>query len=704
MADLPASDERVARIVTRLAAVVAGIVILGLPAGFAAISLRELRSQIEFKAQVKAAALAELVATMPDAWMYAENRIQGLVSREPVPLRNEWLRVIDAAGAVVVSHGREPTGPALMRAYPLYDAGRRVGRVEVSAPLDGLVTGTVIAALLGLGLGAAIFVVLRVLPLRALRRTTHALDVERRRAEDTLASINDGVITIDRQGRLLGANPAAMALLGARDMGQLIDRPIVDFVTPPFRAELGALHARVLAGGQGAMRCEAQGLQGNRRWLEVRSSQMLVDGEPVHLSVGRDVTKRIMAEGELDRYRHRLETMVEERTADLKVAKEAAEAASRAKSMFLANMSHEIRTPMNGIIGMADLALESRVKAERDEYLKVVRASAGLLLTVINDILDFSKIEAGKLQIEHIGFDLRQTIGDALTPLVLTARDKRLDIVSDVQPDVPSRVIGDAGRLQQILFNLVGNAIKFTERGEVVVRVASASSDAAGHLLVCSVRDTGIGISADKLTHIFDAFAQADASTTRKYGGTGLGLTITHRLVELMGGQLTVESTPGVGSVFHFTLPLPVELAEPADTAAARPPIAAAPGALDVLLVEDHPVNQKLATSLLGKWGHQVTLAVNGQEAVDAVTSGEHFDVVLMDMQMPVMGGIEATQRIRQFETDQGRPRVPIAAMTANAMQGDREACLEAGMDDYLAKPIRADDLAAMLSRLVPAR
>jgi len=706
---MPGSEERVARVVTRLAAIIAAIVVLGFPAGFAAISLRDLRTQIEFKAQVKASALTGLIATAPDAWMYAENRIQGLVAREPVPLGNEWLSVLDAGGGVVVTQGRKPDGPALTRSYPLHDSGQVVGRIEISAPLDELMQGTLIAALLGLALGAAIFMVVRALPMRALRRATHALDVERQRAEATLAAINDGVITIDRAGRLLTANPAATRLLGAEGAGQLIGRAVVDFVTPPFRAELGALHERVIAGGSGSMRCETQGLQGGQRWLDVRSSPMIVDGESVHLSVGRDVTERIKAEEELDRHRHHLEAMVEQRTADLKVAKEAAEAASRAKSVFLANMSHEIRTPMNGIIGMADLALESRTEAERNECLKVVRSSAGLLLTVINDILDFSKIEAGKMQIEHVGFDLRQAIGEALRPLALSAQKKQLGIASDILPNVPARVIGDAGRLQQILLNLVGNAIKFTECGEIIVHVEAASPSDAANVIRFSVSDTGIGIAADKMAHIFDAFAQADASTTRKYGGTGLGLTITHRLVELMGGQMTVESTQGIGSVFHFALPLPVDAAAPASPSTATPDgapsaPAASRGALDVLLVEDHPVNQKLATAVLGKWGHRVTLAVNGQEAVDAVAAGGAFDVVLMDMQMPVMGGIEATQRIRRLEADKGLRRLPIAAMTANAMQGDREACLEAGMDDYLAKPIRADDLAAMLGRLVPAR
>ncbi len=378
-----------------------------------------------------------------------------------------------------------------------------------------------------------------------------------------------------------------------------------------------------------------------------------------------------------------------------------AEAASRTKSEFLANMSHEIRTPMNGIIGMTDLALDAVSESERVEHLAIVKSSANALLGIINDILDFSKIEAGKMDIETVDFALRQTIHETLLPLQARAKDKGLSLTVGIDASIPELVSSDPTRLRQILLNLVGNAIKFTTQGQVALKVEwlQASNDPARLRFVVS--DTGIGIPADKLGTIFEAFSQADGSTTRKYGGTGLGLTITRRLVDLMGGDLSVSSTPGIGSTFTFELPFGMA-AVPQPVAATTAPARGADLPLRVLLVEDNAINQQLAIRLLEKWGHQVTLAVHGQEAVERLRAGECYDIVLMDMQMPVMGGIEATRLIRTDALAQARARVPIIAMTANAMQGDREACLDAGMDDYLSKPINQVELNAKLRLFAP--
>ncbi len=421
------------------------------------------------------------------------------------------------------------------------------------------------------------------------------------------------------------------------------------------------------------------------------------DGRITHyVAVKEDVSEKKRIAEELDRYRHHLEELVGQRTAELAQARDVAQAASRAKSAFLANMSHEIRTPLNGVLGLAHIGVRDGAAPPktRDTFARIIE-SGKLLLGVINDILDFSKIEAGKLDVERIETRLGEVVERAVDLCAERAYAKGLALVIDKAADLPAVCLSDPLRLQQILLNLLSNAIKFTERGKVVLRASQR-----GEQLRFEVSDSGIGMSAEQVARVFAPFEQADTSTTRRFGGTGLGLAITHRLVELLGGRIAVDSTPGLGS--HFTVILPYHAA----TAAAGPGPDAAPAGrpaagrrlagLTVLVAEDNRINQMIIEELLVSEGATVALAGNGREVVDAVVGrgAAAFDLVLMDVQMPQMDGYEATRRIRQLAPD-----LPIVGQSAHAMAEERGQCLAAGMVDHIAKPIDPEELVAAVRR-----
>ena len=572
-----------------------------------------------------------------------------------------------------------------------------------------------------------------------------ALARERNLLRTLMDHLPDHIFVKDTASRFITANAATLRSLGASSLEEVLGKTDFDFLRREVAEQFFRDEEEVCRSGQPLLNREELLIDraGQHKWL-------LTTKVPLRDSTGTVIGLVGMSHDISDRKK------MEEQWRQ---AKEAAEIANRAKSEFLARMSHEIRTPMNGILGMTELALDTDLSTEQREYLQMVKSSADGLLTVINDILDFSKIEAGKLELVPAPFALRESLNDTLRPLAVRAQQKGLKLTWNICPDVPDRLVGDLGRLRQILVNLVSNAIKFTERGEVIVRIQRLEQECVGGgesskpasegvvdlkdsdyptttTLHFEVLDTGIGIPADKQRAIFEPFEQVEGGENRRYGGTGLGLAISSQLVALMGGKLEVESpvsgaalapreetpgaalapreeTPGAptqprspGSRFHFTARFTLAqeagelvsapLAEPVSMASSR----GEERPLRVLLAEDNIVNQRLAVRILEKRGHSAVVACNGKEALQLLER-EPFDLVLMDLEMPQMSGFEATAAIRARERETGR-HIPILALTAHAMKGDRERCLAAGMDGYVAKPIQARELYQAIAELVP--
>jgi two-component system sensor histidine kinase/response regulator len=506
--------------------------------------------------------------------------------------------------------------------------------------------------------------------------------IDRRRALDELdrffALTQDLLCVASMDGRFTRVNPAWQQQLGYSE-DELLSRPFIDFVHPDDRQATIA-EVQKCARGESIVYFENRYLHkdGTIRWLLWAATPLL--SQQVMYATARDITERKAAE----------ETMTD-LVQELAVAKRRAEEATETKSAFLANMSHEIRTPLNAILGMTALALQTPLSVEQEDYLATVKGSAESLLEIVNDILDFSKIEARRLELEHQDFDPRETIEDAVRLLGLRASEKGIEIACEVAPDVPPVLVGDAGRLRQIILNVLGNAVKFTNHGEVLVRVTSEPMGDDGARLRVDVRDTGIGIPAAKLRHIFDEFTQADSSTTRRYGGTGLGLAIARRLVELMGGRIWAESREGHGSTFRFTATFTRPKAEAPATGSMD---ARGLEGLRVLVVDDNATNRRILEQMLSGWRMVAVVASGAASAMDmlieAEASGHRFDVVITDAQMPDVDGFALARRIKK---DRRLKATPIVMLTSMGRTEDAVQCRKMGLEAYLTKPAKQSDL-----------
>lgn len=666
---------------TWLAGGLAALIMLVPPSAFFAWSYQNLNGALHGEARIVATLITEFINKNAGLWRFETERINFILTT--YGSRQYGFSIIDQDRASIAGLAPDLPEPLLTRRHPLYDFGMKTGELAVTVSLHGTLVKTALIGLVGLLLGVILFFPLRLLPIRALRRTTQAL-VESENAYRNLVELSPDGIYINHNEKIAYINAAGVRLFGADHAEELVGTSFWDRLHPESHATVRERlkHIQIMHGPVPLREERYVRLDGTVIPVEVAAAPFMHRGETAIQVVFHDLSQRKEIEDAL------------------RQARDEAEAASKAKSEFLATMSHEIRTPMNGVLGMAELLLDSDLNQRQLRFARTIQRSGDALLGVINNILDFSKIEAGKLILEYTPFKLRDLVEETAEMVSEQAHNKGLELTLSIPVGLPSTMKGDANRLRQILINLLGNAIKFTDRGEVGIALTIVSQYETDLQLRFEVSDTGIGIDSKSQKRIFEMFSQADGSTTREYGGTGLGLTICRQLVKLMNGEINLESKPGKGSVFSFTIRLERCVGEPSNDIE----LAADLLGKRVLIVDDNATNCGVLHNQVIAWGMRNGTAADGRQALEmlriAAAENEAYDIALLDWHMPVMDGIELA---RCIHADPRLRQTRLIMLSSTGFYEAAEQASDSSVYCYLTKPVRQASLYECLCRVATA-